>query len=81
MLNKEAAKALTDAHKALGISQTASRFSNQEIKNILKKYIDEGKLYDIYGVRIGTNISDEDINYLWQIERKRYGDPGKRFLD
>ena len=77
VLNKEAAKALADAHKALGISQTSSRFSNQEIKNILKKYIDEGKLYDIYGVRIGTNISDEDINYLWQIERKRYGDPGK----
>ena len=77
ILNKGASKALSDAYKALGISNSASRFSNQEIRNILEKYINEGKLYDIYGVRIGTNISDEDINYLWQIERRRYSDPGK----
>ena len=77
ILNKEASKALAEAHKNLGISKTASRFSNQEIKNILKKYLDNGTLYDINGVRIGTNISDEDIDYLYQIERKRYSDPGK----
>ena len=77
ILNKEASKALSDAHKALGISNSASRFSNQEVRNILEKYINNGTLYDVNGVRIGTNISDEDINYLWQIERKRYSDPGK----